>query len=429
MNLKKHLAAWTLTGLLAGLNASAASIESTKDWTQFNGPHRDNISHETGLLKEWPKEGPPLAWKIAGVGGGYSSVSVSSGKIYTAGDEGDSSYVFALNEADGKPLWKSKLGESGGGNGYSGPRATPTIDGDLLYMIGQFGDLVCYQSADGKEVWRTNVNKDLGGKMMSGWGNAESVVIEGDKVLCTPGGSGGTLAALDKKTGKAIWRSADFTDSAAYMAPVVAEIDGVRQAVVLTAKSVAGIAVADGKLLWRHDRPGQTAVIPTPIIKDHFVYVTSGYGVGCDLFKISSADGHFNVEKVYSNKGMINHHGGVILLGDAIYGFTDPADKTRRDEKGWTCQDLLTGKVNWQDKNLLGKGSISYADDRFYLRDEGKTGTLVLLEAGPDHHAEKGRFDQPQRSGKNAWPHLVIANGRLYVRDQNSLLAYDVKAK
>ena len=429
MNSKKHIAALALLGLLAGWNARAASIESTKDWPQFNGPHRDNISHETGLLKEWPKEGPPIAWKIAGIGEGYPSLSVSNGRIFTAGDEGDSSYVFALNEADGKPLWKSKLGASGGGQGYSGPRATPTVDGDLVYMIGQFGDLACYQSADGKEIWRTNVNKDLGGKMMSGWGNSESVVIEADKLLCTPGGSGGTLAALDKKTGKAVWRSTDFTDSAAYMAPVVAEIDGVRQAVLLTAKSVAGVAVADGKLLWRHDRPGSTAVIPTPVIKDRFVYVTSGYGAGCDLFKITSNDGHFNVEKLYSNKGMINHHGGVILLGDSIYGFTDAADKAHREDRGWICQDLMTGDVKWLDKSILGKGSISYADERFYLRDEGKPGTIVLMEAAPDHHAEKGRFDQPQRSNKSAWPHLVIANGHLFVRDQNSLLAYDVKAK
>ena len=429
MILKKHLASLAFLGLSFGWCAGAANIESTKDWPQFNGPRRDNISHESGLLKEWPKEGPPLAWKIAGVGEGYSSVSISNGKIFTAGDEGASSYVFALNETDGKQLWKSKLGEPGGGGGYAGPRGTPTVDGDLVYMIGQFGDLVCYQTTDGKEIWRTNVNKNLGGAMMSGWGNAESVVIEGDKLLCTPGGKNGTLAALDKKTGKPIWRTTDFTDSAAYMAPVVAEIDGVRQAVVLTAKSVAGVAVADGKLLWRHDRPGATAVIPTPVIKDHLVYVTSGYGVGCDLFKISSNDGHFNVEKVYSNKGMINHHGGVILLGDSVYGYTDSPDRNRRDERGWTCQDLLTGEAKWLDKNLLGKGSISYADDRFYLRDESKGGTIVLLDAGPDHHAEKGRFEQPQRTGKKAWAHLVIANGKLYVRDQDTLLCYDIRAK
>ena len=420
MTIRKQLAILALAGMASAFGARAANIEATKDWPQFGGPARDNISRETGLLKEWPKDGPPLAWKIKGVGEGFSSISVSNGKLFTAGDEGSSSYLFALNEADGSPLWKAKLGATGGGGGYPGPRATPTVDGDRVYMIGQFGDLICCQIADGKELWRTNLNKDLKGKMMSGWGNAESVLVEGDAVICSPGGSAGTLAALDKKSGKVMWRSTDFTDSSAYMSPVVATIEGARQAVVLTDKSVAGIAVADGKLLWRIDRKGQTAVIPTPIVKDNMVYVASGYGVGCDLFKVTANDGKFNVEKVYSNKVMVNHHGGVILLGDSLYGFSD--------SKGWTCQDLLTGEAKWKDKDILGKGTISYADGRFYLRGE-KDGTIVLMEATPEAHAQKGRLAQPERSDKAAWAHLVIANGKLYVRDEDVLLCYDVKGQ
>ena len=263
------ISAFTLSGMMLGTTTAKAEDQKPA-WPQFHGPDRTNISPEKGLLKEWPTEGPKQAWKITGIGGGFSSVSVGHGKIFTAGDAKDACYMLAMTEADGKPLWKAKIGKIGGN--YSGPRATPTIDGANVYMMGQWGDLVCCKSETGEEVWRTNLNSDLGGKMMSGWGNAESVLIDGDKVICTPGGSKGTLAALDKLTGKVLWRSTDITDPSAYTAPVIAEIGKVRQAVILTDKSVAGIAVSDGKLLWKAPRQGKTAVIPTPIVKDNMVY-------------------------------------------------------------------------------------------------------------------------------------------------------------
>lgn len=406
-----------LVGVLAG--SLLAWADAPAQWPQFHGPGRDNISKETGLLSEWPAGGPKLAWKINGIGDGYSSVSIAAGKIFTAGDIGGESFVIALNLADGQQAWKSPLGKSGGGGGYAGPRATPTVDGDRLYTIGQYGDIVANSVADGKEIWRTNLNKDHGGKMMSGWGNSESLLIDGNNLICTPGGKGGTLMALDKMTGKPVWRSKDFADNAAYASPFVTEIGGVRQVPVLTDKSVAGINVADGSLLWRVDRPGATAVIPVPVVHENYVYVTSGYGVGCDLFKINAAGGKFTVEPVYTkNKTMVNHHGGVIYLDGALYGYSDG--------KGWTCQDFLSGEAKWKEKDALGKGTISYADGRFYLRDE-KKGTIVLIEASKEAYKERGRFEQPDRSGKNAWPHLVIAGGRLYVRDQGTLLCYEVK--
>jgi outer membrane protein assembly factor BamB len=391
--------------------------DTPHDWPRFNGPRGDNISRETGLLKEWPKDGPSLAWKATGFGSGYSSVSVAGGRIFTAGDEDDSAYVVCVSEADGKPIWKKKLGRPGGD--HPGTRSTPTVDGDSVYMLGQWGDLVCYAVADGEERWRTNLNKDYGGKMMSGWGNAESVVIDGEKLLCTPGGKGGTLLALNKETGKEIWRSAELTDAAAYMSPVVAEMGGARQAVVLTARSVAGITLADGKLLWRADRKGETAVVPTPIVHENFVYVTSGYGVGCDLFQVDAKDGEFSATRLYSNDVMVDHHGGVVLVDGYIYGHSDHG--------GWTCQDLMSGKAKWQDR-LVGKGTITYADGRFYIRGEG-SGDINLLDAGPDHHTVVGKLKQPDRSRSPAWAHLVIANGHLYVRDGDVLLCYDVRGK
>ena len=222
------------TRLLLAVLLLTATATLAADWPQWHGPNRDNISAETGLLAAWPAGGPPLAWKISDIGGGYSGVSVANGKIFTIGDLDDGAYVIALDANGGKQLWKAKLGNTGGGGGYPGPRATPTVDGDLVYSLGQYGDLLCVQAATGKEVWRKNLSSDFAGKMMSGWGYSESVLVDGDKLLCMPGGSGGTVAALNKKTGALIWRSKDLADSATYSSLVPVVINGVRQVIVLT---------------------------------------------------------------------------------------------------------------------------------------------------------------------------------------------------
>ena len=423
MAIGKQLAAMVLAG--TAFLAIPSWGDVPKDWPQFNGPARDNISKETGLLKEWPKDGPPLAWKIKGVGDGHSSVAVANGKIFAAGREDDSTFVFALNEADGKQLWKTAAGGLAGsseGQGGKGPRATPTVDGDRVYMISASSDLVCLAVGDGKEIWHKNLNKDFGGKMMSGWGNSESVLVDGENLICTPGGKNGTLLALDKKNGNPVWQTKPLTDSAAYASPIAADIGGVHQIIVFTAANLAGVSAKDGTVLWQASRPGKTAVIPTPIIKDNYIYVTSGYGVGCDLFKINYEGGKFSAESVYTkNHNMENHTGGVICLDGNIYGHSD--------SKGWICQDMMTGDVKWANKSLAGKGTIAYADGHFYCRSDGKQGTIALIEASPDGWKETGRFDQPERSNKQAWPHLVIANGKLYVRDMDVLLCYDIKAK
>jgi outer membrane protein assembly factor BamB len=426
MKIGKRLAAMVFAGTvtLASTVSFADVPKDTagKDWPQFHGPARDNISKETGLLKEWPEGGPPLAWKVKGVGDGHSSVAVANGKIYTAGKEGDSVMLFALNEADGKQAWKAEVGgrgRSNEGQGGTGPRATPTADGDMVYMIGPAGDVVGLSAADGKQVWHVNMVSDFGGSAPH-WDYSESPTIDGDNLICTPGGSRGTVVALNKKTGKEVWRSKDFKDAAAYAPTLVADIGGVHQIISFTEAHLAGISAKDGSVLWVADRKGATAVIPTPVIKDDYIFVTSSYKVGCDLFKINSAGGKFTPEKIYSNTDMMDHHGGVIQLDGNIYGHSDT--------KGWVCMDMLTGKLKWSDKGV-GKGSIAYADGHFYLRSEGKPGTIALIEATPDGYKEHGRFNQPDRSNKQAWPHPVIANGKLYIRDMETLLCYDIKAK
>jgi outer membrane protein assembly factor BamB len=384
------------------------------DWPQWRGPDRDDISRETGLLKQWPEGGPKQAWKAIGLGTGYSGVAVVGARIFTMGDMGDSSYALALNAADGKIAWKTPVGKAGGN--YTGPRCTPTVDGDRVYVLGQFGDLLCLTVSDGKEVWRKSYSKDFGGQG-GGWNYTESPLVDGDQLICTPGGDKGAMVALNKKTGELLWQTKDFTDKAEYSSPIIAQIAGVKQYVQLTGKSVAGVT-PDGKLLWRADRPGRTATIPTPIVyKDH-VYVTSGYGVGCNLFKITKDGDAFKAEQVYANKNMVNHHGGVILVGDHLYGFSDG--------KGWVCQNFMTGDVVWSDKGV-GKGSLTCADGHLYLRSESGPGRIALIEATPTGFKEQGVFDQPDRAKENSWPHPVISNGKLYIRDQDVLLCYGVK--
>ncbi len=420
----KRLAAAVLAGAVTvGGVAAVALADAVKDWPQFRGPARDNLSKETGLLKQWPEGGPKLAWTGKGIGDGHASVAVANGMIFTAGQDGDQVYAYALKESDGSPAWKAKVGGLGNnpaGQGGKGSRATPTVDGQHVYVQGPVGDVVCLTAADGKEVWRANLKQEYGGGVPH-WGYSDSLLVEGDLVITIPGGKQGTVLALDKKTGKEAWRSKGLEDKAHYVSPMMAEIGGVRQVIVFTDKHVAGIAPKDGAVLWQAERPGATAVIPTPVVKDDHVYVTSGYGIGSDLFKVTNEGGKFSAKAVYTkNKNMVNHHGGVILLDGNLYGYSDG--------KGWVCQDMMTGELKWKEKDALGKGTISYADGRFYLRDE-KKGTVVLIEASPAAYKEVGRFEQPEKSGKPYWPYLVIANGKLYVRDMENLFCYDVKGR
>ena len=406
-----------VAGLLLALsNFQAAELN---EWPQWRGANRDNLSKETGLLKEWPAGGPELKWKATELGGGFSGISVTSGKIFTMGDVDGASQLMAFDEATGKKLWSTKLGAAGGGDGYPGPRGTPTVAGGCAYALGQFGDLLCADATTGKELWRKNLVKDFGGTLPR-WGYSESPLVDDGKLICSPGGQQGTIMALDAKTGDLIWRTKDLTDAPHHSSMILETVLGQKQAIQLTSASVVGIALPDGKVLWRADRPGKTAVVPTPVYADNQVFVTSGYGIGCNAFKISKDEKGFNAEQVYANTNMVNHHGGVILLNGYVYGFSD--------SKGWVCLDFKTGEIAWADK-CVGKGAIAYADGNLYIRSESGKGTVALIEANPTKYVEKGRFDQVDRSDKNSWTHPVIVNGKLYLRDQGTLLCYDVKGK
>jgi len=391
-------------------------LNDTAAWPQWRGPNRDAKSTETGLLNQWPAGGPPLVWKATKCGEGYSSVAVAGGLVITLGDFSGGSRVLAFDESSGRPVWSSKtLGKTGGN--YEGTKSTPSIDGDRVYALGQFGDLVCLNAASGAEIWRVDLRSDLGGNH-SRWNYAESPLIDGDKVIVTPGGRAGSVAALNKQDGSVIWRSRQWTDEPQYVSTIISEIGGRRHYIQLSQQSLVGLDANSGEIFWRIPRRGATAVIPTPVIHENIVFVTSGYNIGCNAFQINTVGGRITTRQLYANKDLVNHHGGVVLVDGHIYGHSDRG--------GWKCLDLTTGRVMWEDRGV-GKGSVIYADGHLICRSETGSGNIALVEASPQGYREKSRFAQPDRSGRNSWAHPVIANGRLYLRDENVLLCYNLR--
>lgn len=397
----------------------AMGVAHGADWAQWRGPNRDDHSPDSGLLKAWPAGGPKRVWLSDQVGAGYAGTSVAGDRVYTMGLRDSEEFVIALDRETGKEVWSAPSGKRYPNNWGDGPRTTPTIDGGQVFAMGGQGLLVCLQASDGKVLWQKSLVSDLGGKIQS-WGYTESPLVVGDLVLVTPGGGQGTMAALDRKSGDVKWRTKDLTDDAQYSSPILVERGGRSQVVQLVAKRFFGIDPASGAVLWQTDFPGRVAVIPTPIHREGLVYVTAGYGAGCKLVRLGD-DGK-SVEVVYeANKVMKNHHGGVVLVGDHVYGHSD---------QGWVCQEFKTGKEVWASKDL-GKGAVHYADGMLYCVDE-KTGDVALVEATPKGWSEKGRFRLDPLSRKRSpqggiWPHPVVVNGRLYLRDQEYLYCYDVK--
>ena len=387
------------------------------DWPQRRGAGRVGHSPDTSILAPWPKSGPKQAWVFKDAGIGYSSFSIVGTRLFTMGARQESEQVICLDATTGKELWATSLGPVYENNWGDGPRSTPTVDGDHLYALSATGILACLNIKDGTEVWKVDVVKSLGGELQ-GWGYTESVLIDGDHVICTPGGQQGTMAALHKKTGAVVWQSSKLKGPAQYSSPIRIEVNGQPQYAQLLMNKVVGIAPKDGALLWETSFPGRVAVIPTLVFHDNSVYATAGYGTGCQMIKLDGAE----PEVVYEEKSITNHHGGVIVVDGKIYGHSDKG--------GWTCQDFLTGKIEWQDESL-GKGTCTYAAGHLICVDEND-GTVVLATAKPDKWQEISRFKlAPQTSLRKKegriWSHPVVVNGRLYLRDQDLIFCYNVQ--
>jgi outer membrane protein assembly factor BamB len=417
-----RLLAWcsSLVFLSLPIAATAQLPAGPGDWPGWRGADRTGVSTETGLLKEWPKDGPPLVWKVKGLGEGYSTPSIARGRIYVMGNQGlDDEFVQARNVADGAVVWQTAVGKVGKPKQmppYTGSRSTPTVDGDRVYALGSDGDLVCLDVAGGKEIWKKNLCADFGGESGT-WAFAESVLIDGDTLVCTPGGQKAAIVALNKKNGDVVWQS-EVADAgeAGYASAIAADGPGGKQYIQFLRKSLIGVAAKDGKLLWRFGKTATPTDCTTAIVHDGYVFHAAlGPGGGGTAVLQLTPEG---VKEVNFGKSLMNHHGGVIRVGDYVYG---------TNQAGLVCVEFKTGKENWQNRSV-GKGSITAADGHLYVRGE-QTGAVALVEATPDAYKEKGRFTPPDRSDKPAWPHPVVAGGRLYLRDKDTLLCYDIKAK
>lgn len=552
---------------LIGLALVAATViadaDTNFDWPQWQGPDRTAISVETGLLQEWPADGPPLKWKIAQLGGGYGAPAIARGRIFGMSRRGDKEVAWALSETDGKELWATTIGtppEGGMQQGIEGPGCTPTVDGERMYVLGYGGDLACLTTADGKVVWKRSLTKDFGGHLPV-WRYNESPLLDGDKLICTPGGNEATLVALNTLTGEVVWKSVlpGHTDDskgpdlmatlpalatldkngdkeisgaemdaveavlaeldknqdgkleeaemgpaqagggggenrrrgrrggsimrsmkinaaldtdengtideaeikksltalrkldenadgklvqeevgerfasprrsgAGYASAIAIEFEGVRQYVQFTASALVGVAASDGKFLWRYDKPANRGGIncSSPIYADGTVFAASAYGAGGGLAKlVKEGSGGFRAEEIWSTKEMENQHGGMLVVDGCLYGANGG------NEGGYLiCLDFKTGAILWneddRDKRRVKKGSLAMAGGRIYYRTE--EGVILLIEPNREKYIERGRFEQPDRTSKPAWSHPVIANGKLYIRDQDALFCYDVKA-
>lgn len=400
---------------------------STSDWPQWRGPQRNGISQESGLLKQWPAEGPKLLWQLNDIGDGYSTPAVVGTRIYLMSNRGkENEFVQALSTQDGKPIWTTRVGNVGNPQDflYAKARSTPTVDGDFIYALGSDGDLACLETGSGKIRWQKSIRKEFDGKPGI-WAYAESPLVDGDVVVVTPGGAQATMVALNKKTGAVIWKSAvPGSDPAGYASAIVVQAGGRKQYVQFLSKGIVGVDAKTGQFLWRYAEVAKgMAQMVTPVARDGYVY-GGAQAVGGGLVRLRSDGGGVAAEQVYFARDLPNSIGGSVLVGDYLYGTAGT---------GLVAVEFTTGKVKWQAESI-GRGSVAYADGLLYLH--GENGEIALVEATPEAYREKGRFTPPAPPKRNrlgpypekAWTYPVIANGRLYIRDIGTLWAYDIKA-
>ena len=411
--------------LMLSLAIASVGPAPAGDWPQWRGPDRTNVSKETGLLKEWPKDGPPLLWKAEGMGDGVASVAVAGGRVFSLGYRGEGEFVTALDVKDGKQAWSSQIGPKVNENSVMRwlSQRTPTVDGDRLYAVTTGGELICLESGTGKDLWRKSYSKDFNSRR-PGFGYCDYPLVDGDQLICSPGGPEAGLVALNKKTGELIWQAAlPGNDGASFSCVVPAEIGGVRQYVNCMSRGLVGVSAKDGKFLWRYDKLANgTGNSGAAIVRGDLVFFANGYGAGCGVVKIVADGTGFKAEEVWSlRKSFPSWLGGSVLVGDHVY----------------LCQvagiplgiEWETGKVVAEGDFRFSQSSLTYADGHLYLRNNaGKAG---LIQAGPEGFKLKGSFDPPRPATTMTQPagaFPVIADGRLYLRDMDWLLCYDIQA-
>lgn len=380
------------------------------DWPQWRGPNRDGISGETGLLTSWSSGGPKVVWRVKGLGEGYSSFAIVHGRLYTQGQRGKQEFAIALDATNGSKIWETVTSRNFENDRGSGPRGTPTFDDGKLYAMTGEGTVVCLDAASGKILWQVDSVRDFGGQVPN-WGYSESPLIDGDRVIVMPGGRGASLVSLDKQTGKVQWKTGD--DHAGYSSAILADVNGVKQVVVLSGQSAFGVQESNGELLWRYGKvANNVANIATPIYSNGAVFLSSAYDTGCALLRLNPR----GMQEIYFNRDMMNHYSSSVLVDGTLYGYSNAI---------LTAMDFKTGKQLWRNRSV-GKGSVTYADKHLYAL--GEDGMVGLIEASPDAYKEVSRFEYSKGS-LPSWSPLVIADGRLYLRDQDNLSSYDIRAK
>ena len=386
------------------------------DWPQWRGPDRTGVSPDTGLLAKWPTGGPPLLWKATNIGSGYATVAIADGRVFTLGDRDDAEFIVALDESNGQEIWSHRIGDEYDNSKGGGPRSTPTVVGDLLYTLSAHGDLWCLSTDDGTPRWHVNILEKFGTENIK-WGLSESPLVDGKLVVVITGSPEGSIVAFDRDSGEIVWQSAGVTDEPGYASAIVATVGSVRQIIHFTDEATVGIRASDGELLWRYETASNsTANCATPLFHEDQVFVTSGYDTGAALLQLTSNDSGTTAEEVYFTRDMMNHHGGVVLVDGYVYGFSG---------SNLTCLDLKTGEQKWRHRSV-GKGSITAADGMLYLVSEkNKVG---LVRATPEGYQEISRFSTESKSSKS-WAHPVVSGKRLYIRNRDDLLCYDIAAK
>jgi outer membrane protein assembly factor BamB len=423
INLVRLFFRWSC--FVLGFAAVTGPLRAT-DWPQWRGPERNGVSAEKGLLQQWPEGGPKLLWQARDIGTGYSTPAVVGERLYLLGNEGlENEFVQALAAADGKRVWQRRLGNVGNPKqqpNFPAARSTPTVEGELLYALGSDGDLACVESGTGKVRWQKSLRADFGGQP-GAWAYSESPLVDGETLVCTPGGADATLVALNKQTGVVLWKCAvPGGDNAAYTSALAVEAAGVKQYVQMLEGGLVGVDAKTGKFLWRYKKTVSPfkANIPTPVARGDSVY-SAGAGVGGALIKLTASADGIAAEQVYYSPKLPSAIGGAVLLGDYLYG---------TGNEQFLCLEFASGSIKWNER-ALGAAALCFADGRLYLHAE--KGEVALVEPSPEGYREKGRFsppDQPKHSNQmeKAWAYPVVANGRLYLRDHQMLWCYDVKA-
>lgn len=417
---------------IAGLGALTSPLPAG-DWPTFRGSERTAVSKESGLLQEWPEDGPPLVWEAAGAGRGYSSLAIAGDRIYALGDglstvpeDDKDEYLVCFNRGNGEVVWKTRTGKAwtAGKSDWQSSRSTPTVDGHRVYVLTPHGKLLCFETQKGQEVWSKELPVEFNGEKADGWGYSESVLVDGEQLVCTPGGTKATMVALNKESGDLIWKSVlDNDRGAGHASIVISEVGGTRIYVQTTGSGAIGVRANDGKLLWSYPIDRTTAVCPTPIVRDDLVFFAAGYKRGGALLRQVPTGQGIDIEEVYPLKiELANKHGGIVLVGDYLYGDSDDAGIP-------FCADLMTGEIQWKKRSGAGgknSASIAAADGRLYIHFSN--GTMVLAVAGPEEYREVGSFKVPGSGDRPSWSHPVVLDGRLYIREQDKILCYDVKA-